>query len=712
MEDLATILDALNPALLPTISDDKPTIFDTICGWRLPDDGLCAFGMPESSPTSTPSSKSNAAASASSAATNPPVREQDKRAPSSDASALSSQTPRVQPTGPPSVTSSNIQDAPWAATLEAQLGGGDLGLELLNSLVPPGIGDGSASAGASAATSHTSVSDAGDSDGDIGGGDSASVGDGHASVGGSTDDLSIDDGASTSLAVARAHGIQPEPAATVPELLAKMALTDESRVRLELMHTPAHRLRPDAVDAFEANIAPRTLMLPFSYIRERLDGSPLASQVIVAIALNLMPDTPPHASRPFFEAALASVGSAMTGATPMSVVGLLLMSGCVFYMAAKGDMPRYMACAVRVARDLGLNTEAGVAALADDEDEREALRRIWWSVVSFDANISSSYNKSWEVAEQDCLVHLPRDANAEPATAGDAEIRAMSSTDWSVAPLPSLSVEGSLLTVQKIMRRVFDFTHQSHLGVLAGAERVRVRAMLDSSLRAWHACAPDGVRQSPARADWTAISHAEWRGLLALSLFHFSRINLWRKDFNDAILASPSAALPSRAVAEVVDASNDIAQLIIKPVVDHAMLHLVSPFTHAVLLAAASALMVALKLPTSVPEMARNAQSLEILIAGMSSMASIWKAGKAELALLDHVATFAQASSVIHAFESAAFPEIVEGYPTHFDAMPKAETDPTPSGLLGLLSMPGNMAFANMDAQGTRTIVESFMFGI
>nr|KAJ3420547.1 hypothetical protein HK105_005536 [Polyrhizophydium stewartii] len=581
-------------------------------------------------------------------------------------------------------------------------------------------------------------SDAGDSDGDIGGGDSASVGDGHASVGGSTDDLSIDDGASTSLAVARAHGIQPEPAATVPELLAKMALTDESRVRLELMHTPAHRLRPDAVDAFEANIAPRTLMLPFSYIRERLDGSPLASQVIVAIALNLMPDTPPHASRPFFEAALASVGSAMTGATPMSVVGLLLMSGCVFYMAAKGDMPRYMACAVRVARDLGLNTEAGVAALADDEDEREALRRIWWSVVSFDANISSSYNKSWEVAEQDCLVHLPRDANAEPATAGDAEIRAMSSTDWSVAPLPSLSVEGSLLTVQKIMRRVFDFTHQSHLGVLAGAERVRVRAMLDSSLRAWHACAPDGVRQSPARADWTAISHAEWRGLLALSLFHFSRINLWRKDFNDAILASPSAALPSRAVAEVVDASNDIAQLIIKPVVDHAMLHLVSPFTHAVLLAAASALMVALKLPTSVPEMARNAQSLEILIAGMSSMASIWKAGKAELALLDHVATFAQASSVIHAFESGAFPEIVEGYPTRFDAvrswrqggiapdkspparalsaevlagpeqaalqMPKAETDPTPSGLLGLLSMPGNMAFANMDAQALRRL--------
>ncbi|KAL2915290.1 hypothetical protein HK105_205155 [Polyrhizophydium stewartii] len=336
-------------------------------------------------------------------------------------------------------------------------------------------------------------------------------------------------------------------------------------------------------------------------------------------------------------------------------------------------MPRYLSCAVRLARDLGLNTEKGVAALSNRPAEREVFRGIWWSLLAFDSNISCGHNKPWEIRHIDSRIRLPTDPGSERPhpfdEISDIDIAVVSSDDWSVPALPGRGVMANLVLIQKIMQLTVEFSKQSLLGKLSGIERVRARTKIESSLRSWYGAAPLSIRQCHIRVRHSPRSNDSWRPFMILSLYHFSRINLWRSAFNEHILKSPSLAISSHAVLEAVNAAKEIANTIAKPVLEFSAAHLLGPFSNVTFFSAAAILMVALKLPMSITETSHNAASLDLLLKCMHSMTSIWQLGRQELNFLNHVATLNDAASVIRALETTEFPAKSEGLPTFFEVI-------------------------------------------
>ncbi|KAL2915291.1 hypothetical protein HK105_205156 [Polyrhizophydium stewartii] len=129
--------------------------------------------------------------------------------------------------------------------------------------------------------------------------------------------------------LAPAREIGAEDSNALMALLSQMALSTNNKVRLMLMQSPAHKLRPEAVVVFEAMIAPHLLLFPASYLLERLEECPLVSQAIVAMVLGVSPNKSLDWV-PYYEAALSSIGAVLSAPTPLGVVGLLILCLAVF----------------------------------------------------------------------------------------------------------------------------------------------------------------------------------------------------------------------------------------------------------------------------------------------------------------------------------------------------------------------------------------------
>ncbi|KAL2915289.1 hypothetical protein HK105_205154 [Polyrhizophydium stewartii] len=485
----------------------------------------------------------------------------------------------------------------------------------------------------------------------------------------------MDSSAAPSTPAPAGHRLRIQPAVAdadddiTPPLLSHMSLQPSGKTRTHQALTPVHKLRPDLFLLFEAMVAPHLFLFPFSYVRERLDESPLVQNSVASLMLSLSVDQ----SRPFHEAALADVGKVLVAPTPIGVIGMFVLSLSVVQHSENKDISAMHSYTIRAARTLGINTREGIAALSANEVEREIFRRIWWSIVSLDLGISTVCNIPWQFDDADCQVPLPRDDDAPQAHPFDLDeelaIAVMASTGWSVPSLPNLGVTANLMVVEKILRRAFRFNRESRSGVLKGSERLCTRAAIDTSLRAWRAAAPAAVTKWHVRLHREPTNQAAWQLIHVLSQYHHARIILWRSDFLHGVLRSPQLALTSKAATQAIDAANSIADVIAKPLVEYSAGHRFSPHYISTLYSAVVILIVALKLPSPPADTARNAASLDVLFSAIRMCAAVWPTARVEQDFLDRLARMEDLATILDALNPALLPTISDDKPTIFDTI-------------------------------------------
>ncbi|KAH6569838.1 hypothetical protein BASA50_003581 [Batrachochytrium salamandrivorans] len=466
-----------------------------------------------------------------------------------------------------------------------------------------------------------------------------------------------------------------------PSSLLASSITDVRSMHPSLSSTnlflaPAgpHLDRSDALQFFFTHIRSHVTFVSEAYIFSHADQCPILSNAMVCFALAISPDTNNQkVVHSFYSEAIANIGAVIDRPTPIGILGILITAAATYHILSSKDVPRYIAIAVRLSLELKLNTELGIATFSADEDEQESLRLIWWSIVHIDRIVACGQDRKSEVNESDCLIRLP--ACSKPLYLNlldqttEIDIAVMTSPNWSVVSLPGRGLVANQLVIEKLMNRSLQFCQQINSRKLEGIELVRVRTELQSSLASWHAEAPKSITQFNIETSSTPHTSESWQPLMVVAMYNYARINLWRNLFADCVVKSQYQALTSHAAIESIQAANDLAELVAKPLINNSATSIIGPFFSLTFFAGAVCLITALNLPHSLQDATRNTASLNCLVEGLRSILRSWKSGTKELQSFDYLASLSDSSAIVQLFDILQFPKTIEILPEYMKGM-------------------------------------------
>ncbi|KAJ3269395.1 hypothetical protein HDV01_001436 [Terramyces sp. JEL0728] len=191
----------------------------------------------------------------------------------------------------------------------------------------------------------------------------------------------------------------------------------------------------------------------------------------------------------FLDKSTAHFTKAVASPTVACVMAMLMNSLSYIRLDRANEGFQYFNFTVSIAKNLGINSELKLLALAGTETEREYLRSIWWWIYKWDRFLI--YKNKHNLCDKDCNISLPGSSmNAEDvdkqAVLG-MEIMAMD--EWFTPGLPNQTLPAYRVLLWRIMGKVLQFSYlyqkqESH-------NPLYIMSTLDSAMQVWKSNLPD-----------------------------------------------------------------------------------------------------------------------------------------------------------------------------------------------------------------------------
>ncbi|KAL2912742.1 hypothetical protein HK105_207734 [Polyrhizophydium stewartii] len=431
----------------------------------------------------------------------------------------------------------------------------------------------------------------------------------------------------------------------------------------------AQPVASDVYDCFFDQVRPHLLATSESYLRRHVPNCMFTVHAVnTFVSLSACANLSQRIAEPTYAAAIASLSEALAKPLPVTVIGLFMMAMSTNHVTSFVEMSHYVSLALRVAIDLRMNTEEGIAALADNEEDRNSIRGIWWSMVQMDYFMLASSGTNFGFKEELSLLRLPLDSE-DSAThpldqAAETEIAVMSSTGWHVAPLPNRGLTANMCLIQKIMGKAASFVKRHMDNQITPLEVVQARTNIESSLNAWWDAAPKEIKDI-AYTNWEDAPPPRrnvtgWRPFYIYGTYLFTRLMLWRSAFAENVCKSIELSVSSHAVKDSIAAALSVARQIALPLVRFNAVAFANPYISSMLYSSALALVAAMRMPASQMDSLRFADALKIIVDCIKQFGDLWNLGRFELSLIDQLARLKDPVAIVQLFDRVQFTKVLK----------------------------------------------------
>ncbi|KAI8897926.1 hypothetical protein BC833DRAFT_591862 [Globomyces pollinis-pini] len=241
--------------------------------------------------------------------------------------------------------------------------------------------------------------------------------------------------------------------------------------------------------------------------------------------------------------------------------GVLGLLGLVIYCTRTNRGPEtyyYYTVGIRIAISIGLNSEEAYTRQGMSEENKEMMRRTWWSIYFGDRLLSALRYENPIITDAQCLIRLPSHPTnqfpqAHPQDYKELlEVGIMSSDELYVLTLRNLSVNAYTVILVKIHSRIAHITTN-----LKGHSKKKSQALfllremtIRSALNDWHNALPDSIRNvlQEINSDIPpADPKTTWNNAFLMFLYHaikcdLPKLSLFRNIETDANLAASCTA--------------------------------------------------------------------------------------------------------------------------------------------------------------------------
>ena len=225
---------------------------------------------------------------------------------------------------------------------------------------------------------------------------------------------------------------------------------------------------------------------------------------------------------------------------------------------------------MRISFSIGLNKEREYEKLQLSEDQKEIMRRTWWTVYLGDRILSSLRFEPPMIRDEDCLIHFPADPshNMHPQDRFESlSIGIMSSTDWFVPSPRGLSIQCYLIILLKIETRIISMTQDvnGRRSKLTESESLYRIESIAGSLRDWYSSLPENLRNVhlEINGDFAPSNPDDvWFRVFIMFLYHCIKIFLRKRALIANVRENGVLAATSSAAKDIFLAGCDIAVLL------------------------------------------------------------------------------------------------------------------------------------------------------
>ncbi|KAJ3313352.1 hypothetical protein HDV04_002158 [Boothiomyces sp. JEL0838] len=175
----------------------------------------------------------------------------------------------------------------------------------------------------------------------------------------------------------------------------------------------------------------------------------------------------------------------LLGCFLLSVLSLSIISLILETNNSTEEGLMYLANAIRLAKDLGINKEDSISKLSDNDQDREDIRNLWWMLVTID-QLLISFDKN-SIIPGDNQVYLPGTYNKKFTK--ELGVRIISSDDWFTPSIRGLSFPAYKVLLTSQLGKAFKYINQFKDEIYS-VESVYVLSILDDSISNWYSSLP------------------------------------------------------------------------------------------------------------------------------------------------------------------------------------------------------------------------------
>ncbi|KAJ3311930.1 Transcriptional activator [Boothiomyces sp. JEL0838] len=222
----------------------------------------------------------------------------------------------------------------------------------------------------------------------------------------------------------------------------------------------------------------------------------------------------------------------------------------------------YYACAVRMAKEVGINKEETLAFLYHDEIEREECRKLWWWIYGIDQFLRFK-NKS-VLDDSDNGLFLPGNYNIpEQDKTSYLGISIMASKDWFTPPLVDQNIQSCRLLLTRIFGKVLHFNHlYHHEGSKINV--IYILSTLACSLELWWTNLPGELKNhlNLLYSGMQISSQDTWRVFEMCTMYNFTRAEVLLPTLFNYILENKPAMATTRSFMQLTVVAKESATLL------------------------------------------------------------------------------------------------------------------------------------------------------
>ncbi|KAJ3253514.1 hypothetical protein HK103_000483 [Boothiomyces macroporosus] len=226
----------------------------------------------------------------------------------------------------------------------------------------------------------------------------------------------------------------------------------------------------------------------------------------------------------------------------------------------------YFSLAVSMAKDIGMNVEEKLAALAEGDYERENYRGVWWSMYQLDRFLMEK--NAHYIQDEDNQLFLPTTNKVNFDHAQDklpmVGMQMLSSPEWFTPGLPNQSLEAYRILLFRIFGKVLLFNHLTQQKDVK-MQPLYVMQAFSSSLREWWRSLPNHILAHFPLVQSNAIivdPETTWVVLHTIVQFNHVKSLVYNPCMLKNIIENPSSAVSSHAFLESINICHENAVIL------------------------------------------------------------------------------------------------------------------------------------------------------
>ncbi|KAJ3259960.1 hypothetical protein HK103_001470 [Boothiomyces macroporosus] len=412
--------------------------------------------------------------------------------------------------------------------------------------------------------------------------------------------------------------------------------------------------RPDLEELF-LSTGSSYLFLNEEEIRKAINDSLFMRYVVYALGASVAPPSMVSAefgsrkdmAEVYFKMAETFLRRVFRKPSYHSVLGLF---GLVIYCTRTNRGPEtfyYYTVGVRIAISIGLNSEEEYKRQGLTDEQKEIMRRTWWTVYLGDRILSALRYESPLIKDEYCLVRLPASPESVFHPQDKMEIletSIMSSNEWYIPTPRNLAHESYLIILVKLHGRIIALSkeNKSTRTKLSQAEYLFRECSLSSALRDWYAACPDSIRnvlQDINKDTPPANPKKVWNNAYIMILYYCIKLYLPKKSLLDNIQENVQLAASSSAARETFLAGCDCAAIVQCFLKHNPSFHYVPPFIASCLFGAGIMLLVVSRMNLNPNDVALAEFSYQTVVTSLAQQSALYNIGTSQKALLDRLET-------------------------------------------------------------------------